>query len=75
MLCPKRDETCATKRSTACLLMRPITPDGRELLNMLCRRIAVEKDSGAFDELVRRLNDLFEEDHDRLTTEQHQKPS
>jgi hypothetical protein len=37
-----------------------MTPEERDLMNALCRRIAVEKELTAFDELVRQLNDLLE---------------
>jgi hypothetical protein len=52
-----------------------MTPEEKEQMNMLCARIAVEKDPTMFDQLVRQLNDLLEKKHDRLTPEHREKPS
>ena len=39
---------------------RKVTPEQRETMNRLCQRIQEEKDSHAFDQLVKELNDLLE---------------
>jgi hypothetical protein len=52
-----------------------MTPEEQELMTALCRRIAVERDSKTFDELVRQLNDLLEKKRHRLEPEQLEKPN
>jgi hypothetical protein len=47
----------------------------RTVMNTLCQRIAVERNSEAFDQLVRQLNDLLEKTQDPLTSEHRQKPN
>ena len=46
-----------------------MTPEEREKMNALCERIAVEKVPEKFDELVRELNDLLEQKHERIHPE------
>ena len=50
-------------------------PEEKELMYTLCKRIAVEKDEIVFEELVRRLDELLEKTHDRLTPESRGKAS
>lgn len=47
----------------------------RTVMNTLCQRIAVEKNSETFDQLVRQLNDLLEKTQHPLTSEHRQKPN
>jgi hypothetical protein len=51
-----------------------MTPDERERMNDLCRRIMDEKDPLKFDDLVVQLNELLEAKHQRIHPE-HSKPS
>jgi len=51
-----------------------MTPDERERMNDLCRRIMDEKDPLKFDDLVVQLNELLEAKHQRIHPE-HAKPS
>jgi hypothetical protein len=37
-----------------------MSPEERQTMNQLCQRIQEEKDSHAFDKLVKELNDLLE---------------
>ena len=37
-----------------------MSPEERQTMNRLCQRIQEEKDSHAFDKLVKELNDLLE---------------
>ena len=46
-----------------------MTPDEREQMHILCQRIATEKDPEKFDRLVRELNALLEQKHDRIHPE------
>lgn len=46
-----------------------MTPDEREKMNEICRRIQVEKNPEIFDQLVRELNDLLEIKHQRIHPE------
>jgi len=39
---------------------REMSPEERQTMNRLCQRIQEEKDSHAFDKLVKELNDLLE---------------
>lgn len=48
---------------------RKMTPDEREKMNEICRRIQVEKNPEIFDQLVRELNDLLEIKHQRIHPE------
>lgn len=50
-----------------------MTPEEKELMDALCKRIAVEKDSKTFDELVLQLNELLEKKEHRLKPEQREK--
>ena len=50
-----------------------MTTQERELMNALCRGIAVEQNSETFNQLICQLNDLLEEKHERLTAEQQEK--
>jgi len=43
-----------------------MTPEEREQLDSLCRRIAIEKDPQTFDRLVKELEALLEAKHERL---------
>ncbi len=43
--------------------------DERERMNWLCSRIADERVPAVFDELVRELNELLEEKHERILPE------
>jgi hypothetical protein len=43
-----------------------MTPEEREHLDALCKRIAIEKDPQRFDSLVRELEALLEAKHERL---------
>jgi hypothetical protein len=51
-----------------------VTPDERERMNDLCRRIMDEKDPLKFDQLTAELNDLLEAKHQRIHPE-HKKPN
>lgn len=46
-----------------------MTPEERQRMDSLCKRIAVEKDPGTFDQLVKELNDLLEQKHERIHPE------
>jgi hypothetical protein len=46
-----------------------MTPDEREKMDELCRRIQTEKDPQTFDRLVRELNDLIAVKHERIHPE------
>jgi hypothetical protein len=43
-----------------------VTPDERERMNWLCLRIQEEKNPKTFDELVHELNELLEDIHGRI---------
>jgi hypothetical protein len=43
-----------------------VTPDERELMAILCQRIAVEQDRMKFTKLVAELNELLEKKEHRL---------
>jgi hypothetical protein len=43
-----------------------MTPEEREQLDYLCKRIAMEKDPQKFDSLVKELEALLEAKHERL---------
>ncbi len=43
-----------------------MTPEETERMNQLCAQIKTEKDPQKFDELVRELNDLLEQKHERI---------
>jgi hypothetical protein len=43
-----------------------MTPEEREQLDSLCKRVAIEKDPQRFDSLVRELEALLEAKHERL---------
>lgn len=43
-----------------------MTPEEREKMEELCKRIAVEKDPEIFDRLLDELNELFELKHQRI---------
>jgi hypothetical protein len=43
-----------------------LTPEERDRMNSICKRIQEEKDPAVFDELVRQLNDLIEAKYDRI---------
>jgi hypothetical protein len=45
---------------------REMTSEERHNMNALCARIQDEKDPKVFDELIRELNELFEEKHERI---------
>jgi hypothetical protein len=46
-----------------------MTPKERERMNEICSQIATEKDPETFDNLVRELNDLLEQKHERIHPE------
>jgi hypothetical protein len=52
-----------------------MTNEEKELMDALCKRIAVEQDPKTFDELVFQLNELLEKKEHRLKPEQREKPS
>jgi hypothetical protein len=52
-----------------------MAPEERTVMNTLCQRIAVEKNSAIFDQLVRQLNDLLGKTQHPLTSEHSQKPN
>jgi hypothetical protein len=52
-----------------------MAPEERTVMNTLCQRIAVEKNSAIFDHLVRQLNDLLGKTQHPLTSEHSQKPN
>jgi hypothetical protein len=52
-----------------------MTPEEREQMSRLCGRIAVEKDSTIFNQLVGQLNDLLEKKYPGLSSEQQENPS
>lgn len=43
-----------------------MTPEERDRMNSLCKRIQEEKDPAIFDELVRLLNDLIDAKYGRI---------
>jgi hypothetical protein len=43
-----------------------MTPEEREKMDELCRHIQTEKNPEIFDQLVRELNELIEEKHERI---------
>ena len=47
-----------------------MTPEEKELMDALCKRIAVEHDPKKFDELVHQLNELLEKKEQRIKPEQ-----
>jgi len=46
-----------------------MTPDEREQINYLCKRIESEQDPVTFDRLVKELSDLLEVKHSRIHPE------
>ena len=46
-----------------------MTPEEREKMNELCKRIQTENNPKIFDQLVCELNDLLEEKHARIHPE------
>ena len=50
-----------------------MTPEERERMNQICRRVQEEKDPEIFDQLVRELNDLLETKHERIHPEHRTK--
>jgi len=46
-----------------------MTPEEREKMNEICKRIQNEKNPEAFDKMVRELNDLLEIKHERIHPE------
>jgi hypothetical protein len=46
-----------------------MTPEEREKMNEICKRIQTEKNPEIFDQLVRELNDLLEIKHERIHPE------
>lgn len=46
-----------------------MTPEEREKMNDLCRRLATEQDPEIFDRLIRELNDLLDQKHARIHPE------
>jgi hypothetical protein len=51
-----------------------MTPEEKELMDALCKRIAVEHDPKTFDALVHQLNELLEKKEHRLNPGQGEKP-
>ena len=52
-----------------------MTPQEREKMNDLCKRIQSEQKPEIFDQLVRELNDLLEVEHERLHPQHKIKPT
>ena len=52
-----------------------MTPDEREQINYLCKRIESEQDPIAFERLLRELNDLLETKQSRLRPEHRVAPN
>ena len=52
-----------------------MTPEEREKMNDLCKRIQTEKNPEIFDQLVRELNDLMEIKHERIHPEHKSRPN
>lgn len=52
-----------------------MTPEEREQLEYLCKRIEVEKDPDTFDRLVKELSDLLEAKHSRIHPGHKTKPN
>ena len=52
-----------------------MTPEERELVNGLCKRIAEEKDIFVFQQLVEQLDDILSRKEKRLTTAGATKPT
>ena len=46
-----------------------MTPEEREKMNEICKRIQTERNPEIFDQLVRELNDLLEIKHERIHPE------
>ncbi len=46
-----------------------MTPEEQEPMSELCKQIQTKKDPQAFDQLVRKLNDLIEIKHERIHPE------
>jgi len=46
-----------------------MTPEEREKMNDICRRIQTEKNPKTFDQLVQELNELLEIKHERIHPE------
>jgi len=46
-----------------------MTPEEREKMNEICKRIQTEKNPEVFDKMVRELNDLLEIKHERIHPE------
>jgi hypothetical protein len=51
-----------------------MTPEERDRMNDLCRRIQDEKEPEMFDRRVAELNALLEVKHERIHPEHHGKP-
>ncbi len=47
-----------------------MTPETRERMNVLCKRIQEEQDTVTFNKLITELNELLAEKGDRLTSSQ-----
>ncbi len=43
-----------------------MTPEERKRMNEICAQLAAEEDPEIFDRLVKELNDLLEEKHERI---------
>ena len=52
-----------------------VTPEEWELMQTLCKQIAVEKDSARFSKLVQELNKLLEKKEHRLKPDQPENPN
>jgi len=52
-----------------------VTPEEWELMQTLCKQIAVEKDPKKFSKLVQELNELLEKKEHRLESGQLERPS
>jgi hypothetical protein len=46
-----------------------MTPEEREKMDELCRRLAAEQNPEVFDRLVKELNELLDEKHTRIHPE------
>ena len=52
-----------------------MTPEQRKRLNELCRKVQQETDPKRFDESVHELNELLEEKHEPIHTQERVKKS
>ena len=48
-----------------------MTPEEQQRMNEICAKIVTEKDPAIFDKLVKELNDLLEQKHERIHPDHH----